>query len=70
MVHNLTDGHARIVDKYEPRCQDDDEHGAYLFQKTLQTRIEVALLARRQLQIGYVILHSTQTLVFDFLAVE
>ena len=34
VVHNLTNGHAGIVDKYEVGRQDDDEHGAYLFQES------------------------------------
>ena len=47
MIHNLTNRHTRIVDEHQISREDNHQHCTYLLQKSLQTRKEIALLARR-----------------------
>ena len=70
MVHDFSDGHARIVGQHEIGRQDDDKHGAYLLQKTLQTIEEITLLAGVELQVGHGALQISLPAGFDLLAVE
>ena len=70
VVHNLTDGHARIVYQHEVGRQDDNEYGTNLFEETLQTIIKVALFARVQLQSRHVTLDGGLTVGLDLFAVE
>ena len=53
MVHDFSDGHAGIVDEHEIGGEDDDEHGADLLEKTLQTVEHITLLAGVELQVGH-----------------
>lgn len=53
VVHNFSNGHARIIDEYEIGREDDDEYSANLFEKTLQAIKEVGFLTSGELQIGH-----------------
>ena len=70
MVHDFTDSHARILDEHEICGEDNDEHSAYLFQKTLQTVEEIALLTRAQLQVSHSALNLGLAVSLDLLAIE
>ena len=70
VVHDLTNGHARIVNQHEVGRQDDDQHGAYLLKETLQTVEQIALLAHRELQARHLALQRCLALRFYLLTIE
>ena len=70
VVHNLTDGHAGIVDEHEVGGQYNNKYGADLFEEALQTSEEVGLFTRSQLQVGHGALDIRLAVGFNLLAVE
>ena len=70
VIHYLTNCHSRIVDQHQVCRQYDDEHGAYLLQKALQSRKEITLFAGAQLQVSHHILHASLSLALYLLAVK
>ena len=70
MIHNLTNGHARIVDEYEIGGQNDDEHGAYLLQEALQSVEHKALAACTELLTCQAVLNGCLTVGLYLLTIE
>ena len=70
MVHDLTDGHARIVDEHEVGSEDDDQHGAYLLHELLPTVVIEHHLACAYLVVGERRLDVELFLRLDALAIE
>jgi len=70
VVHDFSYRHAGIVDEHEVGREDDDEHRAYLFEKTLQTIEEISLATRAELLVGHRALDGSLSLRLYLLAVE
>ena len=70
MIHNLTNGHAWIIDEHQIGRKDNDEHSAYLLEETFQTVEKIGLFARSKLQIGHRALNARLTISLDLLAIE
>ena len=70
VVHDLTDGHARIVDEDKISGEDDDQHGAYLLHELLPTVVVEHHLACAYLIVGKCRLDVELLLRFDAFAIE
>ena len=70
VVHDLTDGHARIFDEDEVGGEDDDEHSADLLDEALHAVETEGGLAHKHLIVGELRLDVPLLLALDVLAIE
>ena len=70
VIHDLTNRHTWVIYQHQISRQDDDEHGAYLFQETFQAIEQVSLFAGVQLQVGHRTLDACLTVGLYLLTVE
>ena len=70
VVHDFTDGHARVLDEHEIGGEDDDEHGAYLLHAALGSVEAEGGLAHEHLVVGELGLYVPLLAALDGLAVE
>ncbi len=70
MVHDLTDGHARIFDEHQVGGEDDDQHGTHLSHEALETVVVESYPAGFHLVLCHLVLNVQLFLPLDLLTVE
>ena len=70
VIHDFTDGHARIAFQHQIGREDDNQHGTHLFHETLDAVIIESHLAGLHLVFGDLVLDVELFLSLDLLAVE
>ena len=70
VVHDLTDGHARIAFQHKVGGEDDDQHRAHLFHEALHAVVVKRYLTGFHLVFSDLILYVKLFLAFNLFAVE